>query len=74
MGFILIVSGIFLRELSIWVLGKHFTVRVQVRDKAKLVTQGPYKYIRHPAYTGGFLTFVGIPLTIELGQVHLSRL
>ena len=53
-GFILIAAGIFLREWSIWVLGKHFTVRVKVRDKAKLVTQGPYKYIRHPSYTGGF--------------------
>jgi protein-S-isoprenylcysteine O-methyltransferase Ste14 len=63
-GFILIVAGIFLREWSIWVLGKHFTVRVQVRDNAKLVTQGPYKYIRHPSYTGGYLTFVGIPLAI----------
>jgi protein-S-isoprenylcysteine O-methyltransferase Ste14 len=63
-GFILIAAGIFLREWSIWVLGKHFTVRVQVRDKAKLVTQGPYRYIRHPSYTGGFLTFVGIPLAI----------
>ena len=63
-GFILIAAGIFLREWSIWVLGKHFTVRVQVRDKAKLVTQGPYKYIRHPSYTGGFLTFAGIPLAI----------
>jgi protein-S-isoprenylcysteine O-methyltransferase Ste14 len=63
-GFILIVVGIFLREWSVWVLGKHFTVRVQVREKAKLVTQGPYKYIRHPSYTGGFLTFLGIPLAI----------
>jgi len=63
-GFIFIVAGIFLREWAIWVLGKQFTVRVQVRDKTKLVTQGPYRYIRHPSYTGGFLTFVGIPLAI----------
>ena len=60
----MLISGILLREWSIWVLGKHFTVRVQVHDNAKLVTEGPYKYIRHPAYTGGFLTFSGIPLAI----------
>jgi protein-S-isoprenylcysteine O-methyltransferase Ste14 len=66
LGFILIFAGILIREWSIWVLGKYFTVRVQVSDKAKLVTQGPYKYIRHPSYTGGFLTFVGIPLAIGI--------
>jgi protein-S-isoprenylcysteine O-methyltransferase Ste14 len=63
-GLILIVFGIVLREWSIWVLGKHFTVQVQIREKAKLVTQGPYKYIRHPAYTGSLLSFTGVPLAI----------
>ncbi len=63
-GLILLMFGILLREWSIWVLGKHFTVQVQIREKAMLVTQGPYKYIRHPAYTGSLLTFTGVPLTI----------
>jgi protein-S-isoprenylcysteine O-methyltransferase Ste14 len=63
-GLTVLISGILLREWSIWVLGKYFTVRIQVSDNAKLVTEGPYKYIRHPAYTGGFLTFAGIPLAI----------
>jgi len=63
-GLALMVAGIALREWSIWVLGKHFTVRVQVREKAELVTDGPYGYIRHPSYTGGLLTFFGIPLAI----------
>lgn len=45
-------------------LGKHFTVRVQVREKAKLITQGPYNCIRHPAYTGSFLIFTGISLAV----------
>lgn len=63
-GLILIIIGIILREWSIWTLGKHFTVRVQVSEEANLVTKGPYKNIRHPAYTGILLTFLGIPLAI----------
>lgn len=63
-GLIILIAGILLREWAIWVLGKYFTVRVQVSENAKLVTEGPYKYIRHPAYTGGFLVFAGIPLAI----------
>jgi protein-S-isoprenylcysteine O-methyltransferase Ste14 len=58
------VIGIVLREWSIWTLGKYFTVRVQVSEEAKLITQGPYKKIRHPAYTGSLLTFIGIPLAV----------
>jgi protein-S-isoprenylcysteine O-methyltransferase Ste14 len=63
-GFILLLVGIMLRELSIYFLGKNFTTRVQVREESKLVTKGPYKYIRHPAYTGTLLTFGGISLAI----------
>ena len=63
-GLILLFLGIVLREWSIWILGRHFTVRVQVRKNAKLITQGPYKYIRHPSYTGSLLTFAGIPLAV----------
>jgi len=39
-------------------------VRVQVSEKAKLVTNGPHNYIRHPAYTGGILSLIGIPLAV----------
>lgn len=63
-GLAVIVAGIALREWAIWVLGKHFTVRIQVREKAELVTDGPYNYVRHPSYTGGLLIFAGIFLAI----------
>ena len=63
-GLILLAVGIILREWSIWVLGKHFTGQVQVRKKAKLVTNGPYNCVRHPSYTGGMLSLMGINLAI----------
>lgn len=63
-GFFVFASGIALREWAVWVLGKHFTVRVQVRKEAKLVTSGPYRYIRHPSYTGSLLIKMGISLAV----------
>lgn len=63
-GLVLLTAGIVLREWAVTVLGKHFTVRVQVREKAKLVTQGPYNYIRHPSYTGSLLIFIGLSLAV----------
>lgn len=63
-GLILLAVGTILREWSIWVLGKYFTGQVQVRKNAKLVTTGPYSYIRHPSYTGGMLSLTGITLAV----------
>ncbi len=63
-GLVLLTAGIVLREWAVMVLGKHFTVRVQVHEKAKLVTQGPYNYIRHPSYTGSLLIFIGLSLAV----------
>jgi len=63
-GLCIFVAGIVLREWAVIVLGKHFNVRVQVHEKARLVMEGPYHYIRHPAYTGTLLIFIGIGLSI----------
>lgn len=63
-GLILFGAGILLRQWSIWVLGKYYTVQVQVGKNAKLVMEGPYKYIRHPSYSGYILSFVGFPLAL----------
>jgi protein-S-isoprenylcysteine O-methyltransferase Ste14 len=59
-GLAMALIGIILREWAIWILGKHFTVRVQVHEKTELMSDGPYRYIRHPAYTGSLLTYTGI--------------
>ena len=44
-------------------LGINFTDTVYVRDKNKLVDEGPYKYVRHPMYLSGILAAVGAGLT-----------
>jgi len=63
-GFVLFAAGILLREWAIYVLGRHFTVRVQVREKASLIIHGPYSRIRHPSYTGTLLTILGIAIAV----------
>jgi protein-S-isoprenylcysteine O-methyltransferase len=58
-GFILFLFGLALRWFSIGWLGRHFTVNVAVSPEQKVVDSGPYRYIRHPSYTGALLAFVG---------------
>lgn len=60
LGFILFLAGLALRWYSIGYLGRYFTVDVSISAGHKLVDSGPYRYIRHPTYTGSLLTFVGL--------------
>ncbi|KAG0076805.1 hypothetical protein BGZ92_002242, partial [Podila epicladia] len=41
-----------LRKWSIVTLDRFFTFRLTIRTQHKLVNSGPYRYLRHPSYTG----------------------
>ena len=44
-------------------LGRYFTVNVATVADQRVVEEGPYKLIRHPSYTGGLITMLGLALT-----------
>ncbi len=64
-GVALTIFGIFTRIYSVWTLRKFFTLNVQVATKQNIVKTGPYKYIRHPAYTGSIITLLGIAVSFR---------
>ncbi|TFK45833.1 hypothetical protein OE88DRAFT_1084925 [Heliocybe sulcata] len=41
-------------------LGNLFTFQLSIRREHKLITSGPYAYVRHPSYTAGLATVAGI--------------
>jgi protein-S-isoprenylcysteine O-methyltransferase Ste14 len=59
-GLVLMLAGIALRWYAVWVLGASFTVDVATRPGQAVVESGPYRWIRHPSYTGGLLTLLGV--------------
>jgi protein-S-isoprenylcysteine O-methyltransferase len=61
-GLALMAAGLALRWYSIAVLGAAFTVMVGTHAEQRLVERGPYRWVRHPSYTGGLLTVLGILL------------
>ena len=63
-GVTLILLGVALRWYAIWTLGSYFTRDVAVSADQKVVQSGPYRYIRHPAYSGTFLTMLGVGLAM----------
>lgn len=52
--------GLALRWAAIARLGRLFTWRVAILDDHPLVTDGVYRWIRHPSYTGGLLAALGV--------------
>jgi protein-S-isoprenylcysteine O-methyltransferase Ste14 len=64
LGLAAILLGVGLRWYSIWVLGRYFTRDVVVLPDQQVVQHGPYRLIRHPAYSGTFLTMLGVGLVV----------
>ena len=64
-GLIILAVGILLRFWAIRILGRFFTLTVQVAQDHALVKSGPYALIRHPSYFGAFLAFVGSAIILE---------
>jgi protein-S-isoprenylcysteine O-methyltransferase Ste14 len=67
-GLVLAFLGFILMNWSVMTLGRQFSVDVTIQEHHKLITSGPYKYIRHPRYLGIIIFFMGISL------VFLSRI
>ena len=63
-GLSLFVGGIMLRWYSIARLGRFFTVDVSIAREHRLIDSGPYRFIRHPSYTGALIAFLGFGLCL----------
>jgi protein-S-isoprenylcysteine O-methyltransferase Ste14 len=62
-GMVIMVAGIGLRGWSFYALGQYFTAVIKVSPDQLVVTNGPYRLLRHPSYAGGLLAEVGIAVT-----------
>jgi protein-S-isoprenylcysteine O-methyltransferase len=59
-GLVVILLGLALRWWAILTLRRFFTVDVAIRDDHEIVAKGPYRWVRHPAYSGSLLSFAGL--------------
>ena len=63
-GIALMVLGVFQRQWSIALLGGFFSTLVSVQEGQTIIRKGPYRYIRHPSYTGAIMIMTGIGLAL----------
>lgn len=64
-GCVISLAGIALRRWSIFVLGRFFTRDVMIREGHTVVSNGPYRLLRHPSYTGIMLAMLGYGVMLE---------
>jgi protein-S-isoprenylcysteine O-methyltransferase Ste14 len=64
-GLALMCAGIALRQWAVVLLGQFFTVDVRVQPGQTVVDRGPYRWVRHPSYTGLIAVFVGLGLALD---------
>ena len=59
---VVLLTGLVVRWGSILTLGRFFTVDVAIQPGHRIIRTGPYRYVRHPSYTGLLLAFLGLGL------------
>ena len=64
-GIVLIIVGLAVRWAAILTLRKYFTVDVAILSDHKIVMTGLYRYVRHPAYLGSLLSFLGLGISFS---------
>jgi protein-S-isoprenylcysteine O-methyltransferase Ste14 len=65
-GATLLVSGL---AVSVWArifLGRNWGMPMTRKEEPELITSGPYRYVRHPIYSGILLALVGTALATNL--------
>jgi protein-S-isoprenylcysteine O-methyltransferase Ste14 len=61
-GLFLFFAGSILRLAAVFVLGRRFSGLVAIQPGHQLKTDGLYRYIRHPSYTGLIASMIGYVL------------
>jgi len=64
-GIALMAAGLLIRQWAILTLGRFFTVDVRVHPGQTVVDSGPYRWVRHPSYTGMIVFFAGLGLALS---------
>lgn len=64
-GFGLMVAGIFVRWQAIHTLGRYFTGKVRIFGNHQLIRTGLYQHVRHPAYAGSLVAYLGFGLAFS---------
>jgi protein-S-isoprenylcysteine O-methyltransferase Ste14 len=65
-GSVLLLAGLGLAVWARFHLGRNWGMPMTRKDEPELVTSGPYRFIRHPIYSGMLLALLGTAIATNL--------
>jgi len=68
MGVVICVFGLFVTLWARWTLAGNWSTDVTFKQGHELIKTGPYRFVRHPIYTG--LLLMGLGTAISAGQLR----
>ena len=71
-GVALTAAGLALAFWARYHLGRNWSAQITLKEGHTLVCTGPYRYLRHPIYSGILLALVGTALTVGLCRALLG--
>jgi protein-S-isoprenylcysteine O-methyltransferase Ste14 len=64
LGVVVALFSFFLRRRAIAALGRYWSFQVEIRETHELVREGPFRWIRHPAYASMILELLSLALLL----------
>jgi protein-S-isoprenylcysteine O-methyltransferase Ste14 len=64
-GVTVLILGVALRTWAILTLGRLCKFVVVIQDEHHVVDTGPYRFVRHPSYSGGLLALTGAGIALH---------
>lgn len=71
-GIALTAAGLALAFWARYHLGRNWSSQITLKEGHTLVCSGPYRYLRHPIYSGILLALAGTALTVDLYRASLG--
>ena len=62
LGLVMYAASLALRLVAIRALGRYWSLNLEIRGDHRLIREGVYQYMRHPAYSAIMLEVISIPL------------
>jgi len=64
LGIGFLAAGVALRQYAVRALGRLWVHEVAIQAEHEVIEAGPYRWIRHPAYSGSLMGFIGVGLAM----------
>jgi protein-S-isoprenylcysteine O-methyltransferase Ste14 len=72
LGLVLLVAGAGLSLAAVFLMGRAWRIGIDPENRTELAEQGPYRWIRHPIYSGWLVCLLGNVLLVPHPVIGLA--